>query len=154
MLLQQITCLLTLIFYLPTVSSPACSSQLYSIVCVSKDLYECVSPVQDCEVCAPFPISTSSCESKKTSIITLIILLCLIIELFTHPYQLPADSTNSNKTRLLYSNHLSESASLTIISIRYNLFIISISTKAYVCFFSYRSMWCLQRAKRSCSHNY
>ncbi len=51
MLLQLLTCVLTLISYLPPVSSPVCSSQLYSIVCVSKDLLECVSPVQDCEVC-------------------------------------------------------------------------------------------------------
>ncbi len=113
MLLQLVTCLLTLIPYLPPVSSPACSSQLYSIVCVSKDLHECVSIVQDCEVCAPFPLSTSSCESKRTSIITLIILLCLFIELVTHLHQLSADSTDCNKTHLLYSNHLSESASLT-----------------------------------------
>ncbi len=113
MLLQLLTCVLTLISYLPPVSSPVCSSQLYSIVCVSKDLLKCVSPVQDCEVCAPFPPSTSSCESKGNSLITLIILLCLFIELVTHLHQLPADSTDCNKTHLLYSNHLSESASLT-----------------------------------------
>ncbi len=113
MLLQLLTCVLTLISYLPPVSSPACSSQLYSIICVSKDLLECVSPVQDCEVCAPFPLSTSSCESKGNSLITLIILLCLFIEVVTHLHQLPSDSTDCNKTHLLYSNHLSESASLT-----------------------------------------
>ncbi len=115
-LLQLLTCVLTLISYLPPVSSPVCSSQLYSIVCVSKDLLECVSPVQDCEVCAPFPPSTSSCESKGNSLITLIILLCLFIELVTHLHQLPADSTDCNKTHLLYSNHLSESASFIIMS--------------------------------------
>ncbi len=65
-------------------------------------------------VCAPFPLSTSSCESKGTSIITLILLLCLFIELVTHLYQLPTDSTDNNKIHLFCSNHLSESASLTL----------------------------------------
>ncbi len=60
-------------------------------------------------MCSPFPLSTISCENKRTSII----LLCLFIELIIHLHQLPADSTDYNKTNLLYSNHLSESASLT-----------------------------------------
>ncbi len=92
MLLQLVfTCLLTLLSYLPPISSPACSSQLYSIVCVSQDLHECVSIVQDSEVCAPFPLSTSSCQNKGTPIIILIIIMCLVIELITHLHQLPTD---------------------------------------------------------------
>ncbi len=91
----------------------ACTSQLNSIVRVSQDFHESVPIVQDCEVCAPVPLSTSSSESKGTSIITLIVLLCLFIELVTHLLQLPADSTDYNKTHLLYSTHLSESASIT-----------------------------------------
>ncbi len=63
-LLKLVTCLLTFISYLPPVSSPACSSQLYSIVRVSQDFHESVSIDQDCEVCTPFPWYTSSCESK------------------------------------------------------------------------------------------
>ncbi len=64
-------------------------------------------------MCAPFPLSTSSCESKVTSIITLILLLWLFIELISLLPQLPTDSTDNNKIHLLYSNHLSESVSLT-----------------------------------------
>ncbi len=102
----NVTCLVAFISYLPPVSSPACSSQLYSIVRVSQDFHESVPIVQDCEVCAPVPLFTSSSESKGTSIITLIVLLCLFIELVTHLLQLPADSTDYNKTHLLYSTHL------------------------------------------------
>ncbi len=73
----------------------------------------CVSSIQDCKMCAPFPLSTSSCESKVTSIITLILLLWLFIELVSLLPQLPTDSTDNNKIYLLYSNHLSESVFLT-----------------------------------------
>ncbi len=73
MLLQLVfTCLLTLLSYLPPISSPACSSQLYSIVCVSQDLHECVSIVQDCEgvlhsPCPRVPVKTKEHLSSSSS---------------------------------------------------------------------------------------
>ncbi len=76
MLLKLVTCLLTFIAYVIPVL--VWSSQLYSIVHVSQDFHESVSIVQGCEVCAPVPLLTSSCEGKGTSIITLI-LQCLYI---------------------------------------------------------------------------
>ncbi len=58
MRLQLVTCLLTLIPYLPSVSSPACSSQLYSIVYVPQDFHMCESPAsRKVSVCSvpPWP---------------------------------------------------------------------------------------------------
>ncbi len=131
MLLKLVTGLIAFISYLPPVSSPACSSQLYSIVCVSQDFHESVSIVQDCEVCTEVPLSTSSCESKGTSIIILIVLLCLFIERVTHLHQLHADSTDCNKTHLLYSNHLSESASITSAQWSQTIFLIFLQLSTF-----------------------